>query len=207
MAANDPKHIQTRNVLADQMHLEPDGDPRCMRSPLPKLLYWISFAVLAALGLYGIVIGFSLGWIALVLSGALLGGYAYWTDDGPYSSGASSDDVAYRAKAAGISIEEMRAIDAKIDHEHQITVALVEKFSLPSGRDEPLPPWIEFPGFSPYHIFWRMGAGESYLLDPFWPFMSALDKSERERYFARYDLGEEWPHRQDWYRGWVEKDD
>ena len=176
-----------------------------MRPPLLKLLFWMTFVILTALGLYGIVSGFSLGWIALVLSGVQLGGYAYWIDG--LSGGANpSDDLAYRAKAAGVSLEEMRAIDARIDDEHQSAAALVEKFSLPSGRDEPLPPWIEFPGFSPYHIFWRMGAGESYLLDPFGPFMAELDKSEREKYFSRYDLGEEWPHRQDWYYGWVEKD-
>ncbi len=174
-----------------------------MCSLLPKLLFWTIFAVLAALGLYGIVIGSSLGWIALVLSGALWGGYIFFTDDGPYSRSAS---VTNRAKAAGISVEEMRAIDAKHDHEHQVVVALVEKFSLPSIRDEPLPPWIEFPGFDPFHGFWRMGAGESYLRDPFWPFMAALDKSARERYFARYDLGDEWPHRRHWYYACVQKD-
>ena len=174
-----------------------------MRSLLPNHLFRITIGALAALGLYGIVIGSGLGWIALVLSGALWGGYIYSTDDGPYGGDASATN---RAKAAGISVEEMRAIDAKMEHEHQLVVALVEKFSLPSNRNEPLPPWIEFPGFDPLHGFWRMGAGESYLRDPFWPFMAALAKSEREKYFARYDLGDEWPHREYWYFSCVEKD-
>lgn len=177
-----------------------------MRSPLTKFLYWVAFAILASLGLFGIVNDFALGWIPLVLSGVLLGGYTDWRDVGLSSSGISSSDVAERAKAAGISKKELRANDALIAHSHDITVALVKKFSLPSGRDEPLPPWIEYPGFSPYDIFWRMGAGESYLIRPFGPFMAALSKSERKQYFLRYDLGEEWPHRDQWYYGWVKED-
>lgn len=32
-----------------------------------------------------------------------------------------------------------------------------------------------------------------------------LDRSEQEAYFARYDLGDAWPHRAQWYRAMFDR--
>ena len=151
-------------------------------------------------GLYGILHGVMLGWIPVVISGLMLGLYANQKDGNSAFGRSEADDVVERAKILGVSEEEIRLHDEKVKRDTEITIELVENFELPSGRAEPLPPWIEEPGAGPYHMIWRMGA-EGYLRDEFSPFFNKLDRRQKEEYFARYDLGEGWPDRETWYNG------
>lgn len=168
------------------------------------ILRFIAFAGALLLGTYALLNGVWLGMIPIALSGFIL----TWQKGEPFFRLESTYDVdlAERARLTGISEEVLRANDERGDREKEITIKLVKDFPLPSGSDEPIPPWIKYPGWGPYHAFWRMGDGESYLERPFVPFMTTLDKSEREQYFARYDLGPKWPHRDYWYRGCVDED-
>ncbi len=75
---------------------------------------------------------------------------------------------------------------------------LAHAFQLQSIEGELLPPWLEAPGTDPFHMFWRMG-GEYYIAD-FFCFFRDLGRSEQKAYFARYDLGDAWPHRAQWHR-------
>lgn len=75
---------------------------------------------------------------------------------------------------------------------------LAQAFQLQSIEGELLPPWLEAPGVAPFHMFWRMG-GEYYIAN-FFSFFRELGRSEQEAYFARYDLGDAWPHRDQWHR-------
>lgn len=65
-----------------------------------------------------------------------------------------------------------------------------------------MPPWLVFPHLEPAHIGWKMAPGEDYL----WKWgaiFTTLTQAEKEAYFSKYDLGPEWPYRQQWYDGWV----
>ncbi|MGI9234685.1 MAG: hypothetical protein ACR2RD_13710 [Woeseiaceae bacterium] len=139
-----------------------------------------------------------MGWIPVVLSGVMLGYYIDWKDGGSVFGRDAAEEIAERTKLLGVSEEEIRRDDERKEREKEITIELVENFALPPGKDEPLPPWIEVPGVDPYHMIWRMGA-EGYLRDEFFPFFDKLDRDQREEYFARYDLGEDWPVRGSWY--------
>lgn len=80
---------------------------------------------------------------------------------------------------------------------------LATAFPVQSTDGEPLPPWLQAPGTGPFHINWRMG-GEHYMAE-FWSFFRDLHRSEQEAYFARYDLGDAWPHRAQWYRAMFDR--
>lgn len=112
-----------------------------------------------------------------------------------------------RKRSPEMTPAERTAFEKALERDRQICLERVEHFPLPTDLDEPLPPWIKFPGFHPYDIFWRMGPGEGYVDGEFGPFWRSLNRHQQEEYFARYDLGTEWPHRQYWYDGWVSPDD
>ena len=159
----------------------------------------------ALVGFYGIVTGHAAGfWSWVAFGSAVAAIHVLRSDGGPSRSRDEALDE--QAKMLGISKQDLVARIERHEREEQIAARLVKEFKLPEGDGDPLPPWIKYPGPGPYHICWRMGDGESYINGTFGPFMVALDKSQREQYFARYDLGPDWPDRQFWYHGWVEKD-
>ena len=99
------------------------------------------------------------------------------------------------------------AFAAKMARDVEITVALAAACTPQRRLGEPEPPWLAFPHLDPFHILWRMGAGEDYIYGVFWPFWRILDQTAREDYFRRYDLGLDWPDRDAWYYGWVDDED
>ena len=64
---------------------------------------------------------------------------------------------------------------------------------------ESLPPWIRYPGESPYWGGWRQGGSEAWLHDTWLPFWRALSAPEREAYLDR------WPPPDDDWRAYLEQ--
>ena len=127
-------------------------------------------------------------WIAAAIGGGMIGfGIPYgWIVA-----------IGFGAVATLIVALGDKPVDPAINMNERIAAELVDQLPLQRRAGEPLPPWIEEPGAGPYHVIWRMGA-EGYLRDEFFPFFSRLDKDQQEEYFARYDLGDEWPDRESW---------
>lgn len=70
------------------------------------------------------------------------------------------------------------------------------------------PPWVEYPGYEPGHIFWRQ-TGEPFFNLVWEPFYEALSETQKEDYRARWKVPEVW---QDFYfdkkwRDWLESTD
>ncbi|MGC4042351.1 MAG: hypothetical protein QM758_00925 [Armatimonas sp.] len=47
------------------------------------------------------------------------------------------------------------------------------------------PPWVRYPNSDPFEIRWRMGEGESYLMD-YWEAMEPLEENQKLAYFRNY---------------------
>jgi hypothetical protein len=76
---------------------------------------------------------------------------------------------------------------------------LVKRMNFQQRRNEPLPPWVQFPELPPFDMGWRMGSGQDFLEQVFWPFWRALSFADKTNYFEKYDLGPEWEDRDTWY--------
>lgn len=63
---------------------------------------------------------------------------------------------------------------------------------------EPLPPWLKYPEILIGSVGWRMGYGEDYLFETFYPYWQSLSRSEQRLYLDKYDLGSDWPDRDQW---------
>ena len=176
---------------------------------MPKLIIHYFVCALAAIvvilsicfaivGVYGILTGNSSGWLVFLFFGtaAVFLLSEFW-----------SQRRSRKERLGGMSEEEFKDFKEREDRKEKITVELVEEFVIQSRKGEPIPPWLKFPGPCPFHIFWRMGHGESYISEEFGPFMIGLSINERQDYFHRYDLGENWPDRSFWYDAWIEWED
>lgn len=80
----------------------------------------------------------------------------------------------------------------------RVATELAKGFSLQRVAQEPLPPWLAEPSAEPLHMVWRMG-GEHYIAN-FFRFFRDLGRDQQDAYFARYDLGPNWPHRRQWHQ-------
>lgn len=47
---------------------------------------------------------------------------------------------------------------------------------------------------------WRMGGGEDYLFDVFYPYWRNLTDEQQDAYLRKFDLGDCWPDRESWIR-------
>jgi len=56
----------------------------------------------------------------------------------------------------------------------------------------PLPPWLKYPEYSPYDMFWRMGTGETYLMEHVWPYLKYASDEELTEYKQKYTPTGEW---------------
>lgn len=65
---------------------------------------------------------------------------------------------------------------------------------LPSFDSEgrPVPPWEKYPNLRRSSMGWRMGAGESFLVETFHPWWSKLGEAERVRYRLAHPEPDEW---------------
>lgn len=82
----------------------------------------------------------------------------------------------------------------------QAAQKLADRFSFERIEAEPLPPWMQYPQILIGSIGWRMGAGEDYLHDVFYPFWWSLDTEKQNEYIEKFDLGATWPDREKWLR-------
>lgn len=82
------------------------------------------------------------------------------------------------------------------------SVSLAENFLLNHRNKDPMAPWVVFPHLDTGHIGWRMGPGE-YYLNEWYKIFATFSKQEKEEYFSKYDLGVEWPYREEWYQYWI----
>ncbi|RNF33467.1 hypothetical protein A7A09_017205 [Paracoccus methylarcula] len=76
--------------------------------------------------------------------------------------------------------------------------ALADGLIFERKEGEPLPPWIEKPRILLGSIGWRMGAGETYLHEVFFPFWQSLTEREQDGYWKKFDLGPRWEDRSRW---------
>lgn len=82
----------------------------------------------------------------------------------------------------------------------QAAQKLADRFSFERIEAEPLPPWLQYPQILIGSLGWRMGPGEDYLHDVFYPFWWGLDTEKQNEYIEKFDLGENWPDRDKWLR-------
>ena len=75
---------------------------------------------------------------------------------------------------------------------------LADKFSYTIVEGEPLPPWMEHPEILIGSIGWRMGAGEDFIHNVFFPFWRNMSQAQQTAYIKKFDLGSEWPDRDKW---------
>ena len=75
---------------------------------------------------------------------------------------------------------------------------LANDFSFVPVEGEPLPPWIQYPEVLIGSIGWRMGPGEDFLHEVFFPFWQSLNQSQQTAYFQKFDLGSKWEDRSKW---------
>lgn len=79
-----------------------------------------------------------------------------------------------------------------------VAKGLADKFSYISVEGEPLPPWMEHPEILIGSIGWRMGAGEDFIHEVFFPFWRNMSQAQQTAYINKFDLGSEWPDRDKW---------
>ncbi len=75
---------------------------------------------------------------------------------------------------------------------------LSSTFAFEKIEGEILPPWLEYPEILIGSIGWRMGAGETFLHEVFFPYWRALNSNEQNAYVEKYDLGAQWQDRNQW---------
>ncbi|MEO0372472.1 MAG: hypothetical protein AAF231_13525 [Pseudomonadota bacterium] len=80
----------------------------------------------------------------------------------------------------------------------RLAKALANEFSFEAAEGEPLPPWIQYPEILIGSIGWRMGAGEDFLHEVFFPYWQNLNQSQQAAYFQKFDLGSKWEDRSQW---------
>lgn len=167
-----------------------------LQATLAVVLIVVS-AAFALVGLYGIWRGNANGWFPLVFFGGIAAFFVFECLNRLKSR---------RERPWEMGEAEQAAFNKQVARDERKTEKLIEGFAAPSIDGEPLPPWLEVPGACPFHMIWRMGA-EAYLRDEFGPYFAELDACQRKDYFARYGLGEEWPHRSLWRRALQSWDD
>jgi len=64
-------------------------------------------------------------------------------------------------------------------------------------QNPPVPPWLKYPEHSRYDIFWRMGMGETYLMEYIAPYFQYASKEEIKAYKEKHTAIGEWT-------GWYE---
>jgi hypothetical protein len=106
----------------------------------------------------------------------------------------SSIAIASEAQVApsGMSKEEW-----KLEQEFRNKLEIKEKakFNNELKDNPPKPPWIKYPEHSMIDMFWRMGEGESYLMDYVWLYLKYASDKELKEYKNKY------PEPNDW-KGW-----
>jgi len=80
----------------------------------------------------------------------------------------------------------------------QIAQELADSFSFEPAKGEPSPPWLKHPEILIGSMGWRMGIGEQYLFDVFYPYWWGLSSVQQNEYFQKFDLGAAWPDREKW---------
>ena len=65
---------------------------------------------------------------------------------------------------------------------------LADQFSFERIEAEPLPPWLQYPQILIGSMGWRMGAGEDYLHDVFYPFWRSLDTEKQNEYIEKFGI-------------------
>lgn len=76
--------------------------------------------------------------------------------------------------------------------------SLADSFAYILVEGEPLPPWMEYPEILIGSVGWRMGVGEGYIHEVFFPFWKNLTPEEQASYVKKFDLGPQWPDREKW---------
>jgi hypothetical protein len=66
------------------------------------------------------------------------------------------------------------------------------RFEKELKENPPLPPWLKYPNYSRYDMFWRMGTGETYLMEYIHPYFKYASKVEIRKYKQKYLEPEEW---------------
>jgi hypothetical protein len=67
-----------------------------------------------------------------------------------------------------------------------------KKFEEKLKPNPPPPPWVKFPEHAKEDMFWRMGEGETYLMETMWPYLKYSSKSELENYMRKYPEPKDW---------------
>ena len=97
-----------------------------------------------------------------------------------------------------------RSVPKNVPHDviemRQVAQKLADRFSFERIEAEPLPPWLQYPQILIGSIGWRMGPGEDYLHDVFYPYWWSLDTEQQNEYIEKFDLGATWPDRGKWLR-------
>ncbi|UFN55879.1 hypothetical protein [Microbulbifer celer] len=67
-----------------------------------------------------------------------------------------------------------------------------DKFQKVLKDNPPEPPWIKYPEYSSNDIFWRMGEGETYLMEYVWPYLRYASEVELKSYKEKYPEPNSW---------------
>jgi hypothetical protein len=76
--------------------------------------------------------------------------------------------------------------------------ALADSLRFEHVEGQPLPPWIAHPKILIGSIGWRMGTGETFIHEVFFPYWQKLSCAEQAAYLEKFDLGSDWQDRDKW---------
>ena len=95
----------------------------------------------------------------------------------------------------GMSLKEW---NSHIEITEKMKQSRKELFEKELKYSPPEPPWVKFPEQPQESIFWRMGAGETYLMEYVWPYFQYASEQELNKYIEKYPEPKEW-------KGWYKK--
>ncbi len=67
-----------------------------------------------------------------------------------------------------------------------------KRFEQELREKPPLPPWIKYPEYHPTSLFWRMGMGETYLMEYVWVYFEYASAEEITKYKSKYPAPKDW---------------
>ena len=105
----------------------------------------------------------------------LFSGIAMADNDSTPPSGMSQDDW-----------DKHREISAQFERER------IERFENELKHTPPVPPWIKYPDYSRYDMFWRMGVGETYISEYISPYFQLSTKQAIQEYRKKYPEPNSW---------------
>lgn len=94
----------------------------------------------------------------------------------------------------GMSQEEWKK---HLDFDRKLELERKEKFEDELKNNPPEPPWVKYPEHSPNDLFWRMGKGETYIMENVHPYLEYATENALREYKKKYPEPNNW---KGWYK-------